>query len=266
MTGRGHELERDVVARVREDDLFLDSIALGEDPSAGTDPLAAFLIDAKNALDADMPPAPTLEELGIAAPVVDELAARRNRRVVGRFASGLIGAAAATCLIAGSGVAIFNSGEGSLLYGLNQSIFGTRHSNEDVMVQLASTLEEVSARAESGDIAGAQELLSQARLMVDQLNTEDKPAAKNLIAETETSVVKAPPPVVTETITQTQEVPIPAPQPAPAPAPQPVPTVAPPQAVTSVTPVPSAEPVQPTATEPQPTPSAVLEIPEDYQP
>ena len=81
MTGRGHELERDVVARVREDDLFLDSIALGEDPSAGTDPLAAFLIDAKNALDADMPPAPTLEELGIAAPVVDELAARRNQRI-----------------------------------------------------------------------------------------------------------------------------------------------------------------------------------------
>lgn len=268
MTGQRHESEREVIAQLRDDDAFLDSLALGEDPSAGADPLAALFVDAKRAIEADMPPVPTLAELGIELPEVDELAERRSRHVVGRFASGLIGAAAATCLIAGSGVAIFNASEGSPLYGLNQSIFGANSQNNDVMVELASTLEEVSVRAESGDIAGAQALLSEARLMVDKLNAEEKPTASTLIAETESSVQQTPPPVVTETVIHTQEVPVtvvPAPAPAPAPAPVATPSIAPPQAVTSVASAqPSAQPQQPTATTPA-EPSVQLQIPEDYQ-
>ena len=41
-------------------DAFFDALMLGDDPSAGTDPLAAALLDLKADVDRPMPPAPQL--------------------------------------------------------------------------------------------------------------------------------------------------------------------------------------------------------------
>ena len=52
------------------------------------------------------------------------LESRRRKPRINAFMSGLIGAAAATLVIAGSGAAIYNSQPGSFLWGLNTKLFG----------------------------------------------------------------------------------------------------------------------------------------------
>ena len=110
---------------------------------------------------------------------------------------GLIGAAAATLLIAGSGAVIVNAGPGSPLYGVNQSLFGA--DDQDVsVVELAGTLEEMEKRSAEGDMDGTRQLLEEARKMVDQAKKDraeqtERPAKQQTrTTVTETHTVEKP--------------------------------------------------------------------------
>ncbi|ALC05075.1 hypothetical protein CDES_03110 [Corynebacterium deserti GIMN1.010] len=133
------------------------------------------------------------------------------------FLNGLVGAAAATLVIAGGGAAVYNADEGSPLYGMNQQLFG--NSDSPSVVELASTLEEVDSRTASGDVEGARQLLEQARAMLDDMHnnprpeppvqaTPDAPAPAPVTETMTATVTEAPtpePPVTeTQTVTATQ--------------------------------------------------------------
>ena len=149
-----------------DDDAFLTSLSEGTDPSDGGDELAGLLLELRGDVNKQMPPAPLIEGADEEPEVISLSAARRRRR--GKpLMHGLIGAAAATLLIAGSGAVIVNAGPGSPLYGVNQSLFGA--DDQDVsVVELAGTLEEMEKRSAEGDMDGTRQLLEEARKMVDQ--------------------------------------------------------------------------------------------------
>ncbi|MCQ9331256.1 hypothetical protein NQ023_04080 [Corynebacterium phoceense] len=154
---------QDIAAQLQplvDDDAFLTELSLGNDPSAGDDPLAALFLELRDEVEAPMPPAPVVEGAD-QEPEVISLAAARRRRRVSPWASGLIGAAAATVLLAGSGAVIYNAGPGSPLHGLNESVFGT--SQDAAEVELASSLEEMQDKVAQGDIEGARAVLSDTR-------------------------------------------------------------------------------------------------------
>ncbi|MCQ9345305.1 hypothetical protein [Corynebacterium phoceense] len=154
---------QDIAAQLQplvDDDAFLTELSLGNDPSAGDDPLAALFLELRDEVEAPMPPAPVVEGAD-QEPEVISLAAARRRRRVSPWASGLIGAAAATVLLAGSGAVIYNAGPGSPLHGLNESVFGK--SQDAAEVELASSLEEMQDKVAQGDIEGARAVLSDTR-------------------------------------------------------------------------------------------------------
>src|SRR5699024_9468788 len=122
--------------------------------------LAALFLELREDVERPMPAAPKVEDADLEPEIISLASARKRRRRNRPFMSGLIGAAAATVLIAGSGAAIYNAGPGSPLYGMNQSLFS---SSDDAFVELASTLEEMDAAAASGDLAGTRALLEEAR-------------------------------------------------------------------------------------------------------
>ncbi|AZA09924.1 hypothetical protein [Corynebacterium pseudopelargi] len=215
---RRHPKQEGVTRRqleqLREDDAFLSALAQGVDPSDGRDELAALFLQAREEVSADMPKAPTLAELGFdfrdqaltnEMPAVDAPAPRRR----GRFAAedpasdadvaevvplhrparavfhGMVGAAAATALIAGSGVAIHNAEPGSPLYGLNQQIFG---GNDVEVVQLASALQEANDLKASGDIEGAKRKLAEAQALVDRMKPEGRKVGQSLVDRVSTTI------------------------------------------------------------------------------
>ncbi|MCK7637589.1 hypothetical protein [Corynebacterium pygosceleis] len=219
-------------------DAFLDDLANGVDPSRGDDGLAGLLLGLKADVDAPMPPAPSLTGPGlsvtapattqftpVSAPVVEEIpAAGRGGQVVGLadrrrlvpgFVHGMIGAAAATLVIAGGGTAVYNAGPDSALWGAHTAMFGEHAS----VVELASTLEEADNRNANGDVAGALELLEQAKLMAKELNArkatrvdaDRHPPAPRTVTVTVTPAPPAPPEPDTVTVTSTVEVPPPTP-------------------------------------------------------
>lgn len=226
------------------DDVFLTELSRGADPSGGTDPLADLLLSLHDEISADMPAAPTLEELGVTLPeateepagdVIDLGAQRSKRRRLGKFGSGLIGAAAATLLIAASGSAIYAAKEGSVLYGAKQQVFKT--TDHAAVVELASKLEEANSLTKSGDVEGARAILAEAQDLVNQLN-EGKQAsaqpkndkAQPQVAPTTVTVTEAPPSQepVTTTVTVTVEPAAPIVAPPQTQNPQPSPLVEPP--------------------------------------
>ena len=86
-------------------DAFIEALMLGDDPSAGNDPLAAALLELKGDVDRPMPPAPQLyvedsQSVGNVASL-DEKRAEKAKRRVSPWLSGLIGAAAATVVCVG---------------------------------------------------------------------------------------------------------------------------------------------------------------------
>ncbi|PRQ11563.1 hypothetical protein C1Y63_05110 [Corynebacterium sp. 13CS0277] len=143
------------------------SAGLGD--SAAADPRLAA--GAEAAPSASAAPTPTATASAGGAQVID-LAARRRRRG-SNFMSGLVGAAAATLLIAGSGVAIHNATPGSPLWGANTAIFG----DHAAVVELATTLDEAGSRTDSGDIEGALALLDKAKALANDLSNQ-KPTPK----------------------------------------------------------------------------------------
>lgn len=221
-----------------DDDAFLTSLSQGQDPSAGEDELAALFLELREDVERQMPPAPIIEGAEL-EPEVISLAAARKRRRSRPFVNGLIGAAAATLVIAGAGTAVYNAGPASPLYGVNQSLFGTDDAS---VVELATTLEEMERRSAEGDLNGTRELLEEARRIMDNARSskesaDDKPAP-------------APAPRATVTSTETVEKDAPATDPAPAPV-----TVTEYQTLTSTIVVTSSapqNPLQPTGDQTEP--------------
>ena len=198
-----------------DDDAFLTTLSEGTDHSDGGDELAGLLLELRGDVEKHMPPAPLIEGAD-EEPEVISLDAERRRRRGKPFIHGLIGAAAATLLIAGSGAVVVNAGPGSPLYGVNQSLFGT--NNEDVsVVELAGTLDEMERRSAQGDMDGTRQLLEEARKMVDQAKREreaetprtTKPQTRATVTQTQTVEKPVPveeeqPPQEPATVTQTQ--------------------------------------------------------------
>lgn len=196
-------------------DAFLTDLSRGVDPSAGSDELASLLLGLRDEVEAPMPAAPELEgdacaEMATEETPVVSLADRRARRVSGRggrhqldtqkdekrfrtspWMAGLVGAAAATVMVAGTGAALYNATPGSALYGPSEAIFGERTD----VVEFATALDEIDNKTQSGDIAGARVLIEQLR---DSLK-DDREQKRN---ERERDVVPAP--QATDTVTVTK--------------------------------------------------------------
>lgn len=189
-------------------DAFIDALMLGDDPSAGTDPLAAALLDLKADIDRPMPPAPQLftEHAQLSGNVasLEEKRAEKAKRRVSPWLSGLIGAAAATVVCVGTGAVLFDNGA----------------ADEDTtVVELATTLDELEMANESGDAAAARDLLEQARGLVATMQERERRAARSGASATVTETK-----TVTEAVTEAPAVPAegassvrPAPEQVPAP-------------------------------------------------
>ena len=91
-----------------DDDAFLTTLSEGTDPSDGGDELAGLLLELRGDVEKQMPPAPLIEGAEEEPEVISLGAARRRRSKP--FMHGLIGAAAATLLIAGTGAVVVNAG------------------------------------------------------------------------------------------------------------------------------------------------------------
>lgn len=261
----GQGIGGEQLKKLFDDDAFLTELSRGVDPSDGGDALAGLLLDLNREVNAPMPAAPDLAtllpELGGATPGTTEFARpttdftvvdlrergshRRARRSGARrispFVHGLVGAAAATLVIAGGGTAVYNAGPDSPLYGMSQQIFGA--DSDPSVVELASTLEEVDSRTANGDVDGARELLEQARAILSDMNQRQNqtPRTAAPVTTTETATTTATttaersaeretptPETVTETRTQVQtvtttvvQVPAPAPSTPVEPTPEP---------------------------------------------
>ena len=120
-----------------DDDAFLTELSKGTDPSDGQDDLAELLLELKGDVDKQMPPAPLVEGAD-AEPEVIDLGQARKRRRGGPIVHGLIGAAAATLVIAGAGGAMLHAGTFD-------------NGDKTRNVELAGTLEEMESRAAEGD-------------------------------------------------------------------------------------------------------------------
>lgn len=174
-----------------DDDAFLTELSRGVDPSDGQDELSVLLLELREDVEKQMPPAPVIEGAD-EEPAVISLGERRRRR--GRpILSGLIGAAAATLVIAGSGAALYNATPGSPLWGVSSALFDDRAA----VVELAGTLEEMDSRAAEGDMDGTRALLVEARNLLDGMREQDR-------VQQDTRATPAPSPVPT-TVTEQAE-------------------------------------------------------------
>ncbi|QGU03813.1 hypothetical protein [Corynebacterium comes] len=196
-----------------DDDAFLTELSQGIDASDGHDELAALFLELREDVDKPMPPAPLIEGAD-EQPMVISLASRRRTRNGRPFLSGIIGAAAATLVIAGSGSMVYNATPDSPLWGLSSSLFSDRAA----VVELAGTLEEIDSLAAEGDMDGTRELLDEARLVLRNLQDtpaerpaqQEAPRAPGTTATTTTTVVRPGEPGVgvaeapaAETVTET---------------------------------------------------------------
>ena len=226
-----------------DDDAFLTSLSQGQDPSAGEDELAGLLLELRDDVEKQMPPAPVIEGADEEAEVIS-LAAASKRRRSRPFVNGLIGAAAATLVIAGTGTAVYNAGPGSPLYDVHKSMFG---SSDASSVELAGTLEEMDRRSANGDMAGTRELLNEARRIIDESrNSQPEPtSAEKPSATPATKPFSVARSTVTATETLEKEVPASSPEPAPV-------TVTEYQTITSTVVVPDT-PSQETGEQTEPT-------------
>lgn len=161
-----------------QSDAFIDALLLGDDPSAGTDPLAAALLELKADVDRPMPPAPQLyvenaHPSGNVASLEEKRAEKAKRRV-SPWLSGLIGAAAATVVCVGTGVVLFDSGAAD---------------DDTTVVELATTLDELEVASENGDEESARVLLEQARGLVATIKEREHRTARGGAAATVTKTV-----------------------------------------------------------------------------
>lgn len=178
MTRRSNEEQpRDVSAHLRQlsaDDDFLTALSRGEDPSGGVDELADLFLQLRSEVETQMPAAPGLDAelepqpggLTKSAVTPPHGAPSAHRHRTSPWTAGLIGAAAATVIVAGTGAALYSATPGSPLWGPASAVFGDRAA----VVELASTLDELEAANNSGNVGAARELLAQAQLLIGTLN------------------------------------------------------------------------------------------------
>ncbi|MDK8795539.1 hypothetical protein QP968_07440 [Corynebacterium sp. MSK041] len=174
---------------VEADDAFLTSLSHGVDPSDGADELASLLLGLRDEVEAPMPAAPLIDEA--VAPVTSLTERRAAREASRRFRTspwmaGLVGAAAATVAVAGTGAALYSATPGSVLWGPSQAVFGERKN----VVELATKLDEIENMTESGNLAGAKLLIDQLR---ESMNLERGTSAPGASAPKETVVVTPEP-------------------------------------------------------------------------
>lgn len=248
-TGRGgqHRAEDADVATRMDDllasDAFLTALSRGSDPSNGSDDVAALILQLREEVEAPMPPAPELPE-----PATDEfqgvvsLKERRGRHALPQsergqrfrtnpWLAGVVGAAAATVVVAGTGAALLNATPGSALWGPSEAVFGDRTNS----VEFASALDEIDSMTESGDIAGARVLIDQLR---ESLNQDRSERAKH--AQRDGAAPVAPKGTATVTVSHT-------------PQPEEKPAAPENQATVTVTPAPVTHTVTVTETAPAPS-------------
>ena len=209
--GKKHEthVPADLTAQLKplvDDDKFLTELSRGNAPEG--DPLAALFLELREDVEAAMPPAPLIEGAEL-EPEVISLADVKRRRRVNPWVSGLVGAAAATMVLAGSGAVIHAATPGSPLYGARGAIFGT---SDAAVVELASTLEEIQSRADQGDIDGTRELLEQAQKQLTEAQAKARENQRET-AEPRGAEASVETHTVTETATTTVSEPAPTSQP-----------------------------------------------------
>ena len=222
LLGMREEVNADMPAVPDLSVLLPDAGGNGDDVDPGTTEFAPITAPVGGSAEADEAGGAGGEPNGAGVIPLGSRRSRRARRGAGTgaggrrshpFLHGLVGAAAATLVIAGGGTAIYNADADSPLYGLSTTLFGKTDNAR--VVELASTLEEVDSRTASGDVEGARELLEQARTMLAEMDERQRSSAPRS--------TNAPAPVpVTETATTTAtvtETNVPA-EPAPAPAPE----------------------------------------------
>lgn len=235
-----HHSEDAQSAPVAATDAFLNALARGEDPSNSSDPLAALLLDLKTEIDrpiaADHVFTPGRASGSSQPASLDAARQRREQRGVrpgGRrarkhgmspWAAGLVGAAAASTVLAGTGAALYNATPDSALWGPATSVFGERAA----AVELATTLQQLEVAKKEGDEDHANELLRQARELVETMKAPAQVSREGSEGREGTSTTAEPTPkttTVTVTVTTTPEAPEPgqSPEPTlqPSPAPQP---------------------------------------------
>ncbi|WIM68163.1 hypothetical protein QP027_01830 [Corynebacterium breve] len=166
-----------------EDDAFLTALSQGEDPSDGGDQLAELLLELRTDVEKQMPPAPIIEGVDEAPQVISLAHARRRK--TSPWLAGLVGAAAATTVVAGSGAVLYSAEPGTPLWEVSAAVFGDRTA----AVELASTLDEMQVAADNGDIGETRELLDQARIIVSELKD---PKGDNKKVANEQDEVKKP--------------------------------------------------------------------------
>ena len=221
LLGMREEVSADMPAVPDLSVLLPDAGGNGDDTDPGTTEFAPITVPAGGSAEAD---AAAEEPTGAGVIPLGSRRSRRARREAGAgaggrrshpFLHGLVGAAAATLVIAGGGTAIYNADADSPLYGLNTTLFGK--SDNARVVELASTLEEVDSRTASGDVEGARELLEQARSMLAEMDERQRnsaPRGANVpapvpVTETATATTTA---TVTETNAPAEPAPAPAPE------------------------------------------------------
>lgn len=216
------DVAHEQLSQMLDDDAFLTDLSLGIDTAGGHDPLAEMFLALREEVSTKAPLPPTLAELGITpsgnnAPAHDAdtdadlapvVSLRSRRPIIGRFASGLIGAAAATLAIAGGGAFVSGADADSPLYAVRQVLFPQQESSDKAtVVELATTLEQLNTHTRSGDVEGTQQLLQQAQRLVDKLHeapTQQKPQ-KVAVPTTVTVTQTQAPETVVSTVTVTPE-------------------------------------------------------------
>ncbi|MBN9644057.1 hypothetical protein ACFSSC_02010 [Corynebacterium mendelii] len=232
---QGHTNGPDREENFSGDDAFIDALSQGIDPTDGTDELAALLLGLREEVVAPMPPTPVVcgpEDDDVATtvlPAVGSLDARRRNRPEpsaapaadgdaavtdldhrrgshsGWFGHGLIGAAAATLIIAGGGAMVHSAQPGDSLWGINQALF-TDHA---AVVELTATLEEADSRNAEGDVQGALKLLEQAKALAQEMNAKEQAGHPSPVTATVKQTVTATVPADPVTVTAPAAVPPP---------------------------------------------------------
>lgn len=164
------------------DDALLTQVSRGEAPSDGTDPLLGLMAALREDVERPMPEPPYV------APE-----AKPVRKQMNPWLSGLVGAAAATALVAGSGAVLYNATPDSPLWPVASTVFGERAS----VMELASTLDEMEVASDEGNEDAVRSLVLQAKALLNTMDVKKTPGSEPAVAPTIPEVT------VTRTVTVT---------------------------------------------------------------
>lgn len=200
------------LAPLVEDDAYVTDLSQGRAPE--DDELASLLLALRDDVETQMPPAPKVEGADAAAVIPMAGRPRRSRPWV----YGLIGAAAATVLIAGVGVTYLGV---------------SAQDSDPTVVELAGKLDEIETHAADGDMESTRALVDEARRLVSDLERTRPAESSAPRTVTERSVAPSTA-TVTESAAPAEEAePVPEPT-AAAPAPGTTTVTAEPTTVTQV--------------------------------